>query len=297
VLDRLKSLGLLFKIPGADIQVIIDEAIQKVGCEDNLNRMLDELVQSSEKETDGIKRFFLSLKPDIVGILCNRWTDGEFCERLRSPQKEAMLREVITKLARENTKPIIQRLKECSQDSVIKLMRVCADIESSDAIPVLSELVESLNTRAKMELISLCRKFKHHSVIDILAKCINDQNPQVRTAAVRTLGYYRSDKVTEMLLDSVRREDFSGRQMEEKKLFFIALGRTGSDKILPFLSEILLKEGWIRRAKDEEMRLCAVAALGILGTRGAIQLLKEGTKMKSRAVREACIKHLTSRRS
>jgi len=50
---------------------------------------------------------------------------------------------------------------------------------------------------------------------------------------------------------------------------------------------------WFKKSAKEEMGLCAVLALKRIGTENAIDALREGEKLSSKIIREACSKALT----
>jgi hypothetical protein len=66
-------------------------------------------------------------------------------------------------------------------------------------------------------------------------------------------------------MEIILSEDFEKRAYEEKASFFKALGETGSKEVIPALKEIAHKRTWFKKAKREEMRICAANTLKMLG--------------------------------
>jgi len=88
---------------------------------------------------------------------------------------------------------------------------------------------------------------------------------EIRARASISLARTVKDKAVKPLMEIILSEDFDKRAYEEKASFFKALGETGSKEVIPALREIANKRTWFKKAKWEEMRICAANTLKMLG--------------------------------
>jgi hypothetical protein len=81
--------------------------------------------------------------------------------------------------------------------------------------------------------------------------------------------------LTEIILS----EDFYKRDYQEKASFFRALGETGSIEVIPILKKIAKKRRWFKKAKWDEMRLCATNTLRMIEVEEVEDLTKTKEKL------------------
>jgi HEAT repeat protein len=84
----------------------------------------------------------------------------------------------------------------------------------------------------------------------------------------------------------IQGSDFGRRDTNERQAFFEALGRCGSDALVPRLEMMLTKGGFFRSGNEEE-RLHAALALAWLGTPSALQVLNREITSKREPLRKA----------
>ena len=80
--------------------------------------------------------------------------------------------------------------------------------------------------------------------------------------------------------------EFARRDQSERRVFFEAIGKCGSDSFVPRLGEMLTKGGLFRGANEEE-RMNSALALAWLGTPKAIEVLNREHQSKRDPVRKA----------
>jgi len=70
-------------------------------------------------------------------------------------------------------------------------------------------------------------------------------------------------------MEIILSEEFYKRDYEEKASFFRALAETGSKEVVPILQKIAGKKNFFSKGKWEEMRICAINTLKIMGSQAA----------------------------
>jgi HEAT repeat protein len=119
----------------------------------------------------------------------------------------------------------------------------------------------------------------------------------VRIQAAMTLALKRDDRAAQSILTIIQGQEFSRRDSNERAAFFEALGRCGSDTLVPRLEAMLTKGGFFRSGGNEEERLHAALALAWLGTPSALGVLNREIGSKRDFVRKAVETALASVRS
>jgi HEAT repeat protein len=118
---------------------------------------------------------------------------------------------------------------------------------------------------------------------EILLQAIEDEDPQIRMAALRYLPGAQSFAVMDSLMEIITRTDFAERALSEKRVFFEIMAEIGQERVLPFLIKQLKNRGlfFMGSAKNEELRIGAAYGLGNIHNREALEALKsEGPKSK-----------------
>jgi HEAT repeat protein len=106
----------------------------------------------------------------------------------------------------------------------------------------------------------------------------------VQVTAARVLANIGEKRAIPLVIQIIEQRQFIDRDREEKMEIFEALGRLGSEQILPMLKNILLRTSFLRRQKFEELREGAAAALAFMGTQGAMEILKEAAREGGEAI-------------
>jgi hypothetical protein len=100
---------------------------------------------------------------------------------------------------------------------------------------------------------------------------------------------YRRDKTTlNHVIQLTQEKDFMSRGKLEKKALLSFLARSKNGEVSALLCSVLKKWSILSMAKQNETRLCAVSALETMATPEAMDIIKEGTKIRNKTIRNAC---------
>jgi HEAT repeat protein len=111
-----------------------------------------------------------------------------------------------------------------------------------------------------------------------------------------TLAAKRDDRAAQSILGVLQAPEFARRDSNERLSFFEALGRSGSDALVPKL-DAMLSRGGLFRSGNEEERYHAAIALAWLGSPAALAVLNREVASKREFVRKAVEAALTTVRN
>ena len=120
-----------------------------------------------------------------------------------------------------------------------------------------------------------------------LEHALEDQDREIRIAAVRGLAKHRHEHVLATLEAMVSEGGLKDADLTEKKAFFEAYGVLAGASGIERLTTMLLPRGFMRRKEDPQTRACSAMALGTIGTDEALDALKRAGNDKDPLVRNA----------
>jgi len=129
-----------------------------------------------------------------------------------------------------------------------------------------------------------------------LISAFRDPDAGVRVQAAMTLAAKRDDRAAQSILGVLQAPEFARRDSNERQAFFEALGRSGSDALVPKLDSMLSRGGLFRSGNEEE-RYHAAIALAWLGSPAALAVLNREVASKREFVRKAVEAALTTVRN
>ena len=142
---------------------------------------------------------------------------------------------------------------------------------------------EKVRIEAFRELVSRDPNFAQK-----LFSLIDDPSEKIRTGVLAAISKQRSTVLENMLLKYLR-ENSAQKDPAHILACYEALGRCGSNNSIPFLSRILLEQGWNRFKGLGKLihREGAAVALTLLDTWEAKDILLAASKSKFKVIREA----------
>jgi hypothetical protein len=129
----------------------------------------------------------------------------------------------------------------------------------------------------------------------ILVEFLADPNERVRVEAAKAVRLERDRRALEKMLRSVSEKKFRETSDAEKEAVLGALARTEDREAAAALRALVEKAGLFGKAKREETRLGAVAALASMKSPLAREALKANVRNPDRKIAEACRKAIARR--
>ncbi len=260
----------------------IREAVERLGNSEKLKGLASVLNRTEEEEDLFAFISYVSFfGSQAIMPLC------EILGDLKRMKARRILCEAIAKIAQGH----LDRLGSTIKDSRWYLVRNVAYIfglmRDPQGVRYLKELIKHEEPRVKKEAIRSLGLIGDAASRDQLLSCLNSPEGFVRISTVGVLSTLAERRTLPLLLKMIEEKQFADRDWEEKRAIFEAVGRLGSDQVLPLLKVILLRRAVFHRSRVEEMRRGAALALSLLGTEEARRTLEEGTRAGNKAVVEA----------
>jgi HEAT repeat protein len=159
-------------------------------------------------------------------------------------------------------------------------------------VPALARLLQTGEASVRLGAVNALAEIATPGAMQHLDRGIDDEDRDVRIAAVRALGnrnHRQSVQKIEAALIGKRLQD---GDLTEKMAFFEAFGSLCGEPGIPMLDGMLNKKGLFGKRGDAEIRACAAMALGRIGTDASFAALRRSASDKDILVRNAVSKAL-----
>lgn len=174
-----------------------------------------------------------------------------------------LLSDSVIKLSQEDIEALTKYLSDRNAVLVCQILSILGGIGHPSTVKYLAGLVTHKDPRVREETLQLLVKFGEHGK-GLIMRFLKDPSAEIRSRASVNLAKVAKGQAVRPLMEIILSEDFYKRDYEEKVSFFKALGETGSREAIPFLEQIAKKRFWFKKAKWEEMRVCATNTLRII---------------------------------
>jgi hypothetical protein len=232
------------------------------------------------------REFFDLLPRSAIEPLCN------MLGQLESPKARNFIAEIIGRKAKGNLGILTPHLKDKSWMVVCYVITIMGNSGDRDVIKHLSQASGHPDERVRRTLLKALCRYGSKEVKAPLVKMLSDESPYIRSQAVIHLAKSMKHEAFRPIVSVIQSEPFLDRDFSEKAAFFRALGEIRSNESLPFLRKILEKKSWFQKSKWDELQLCAIGALRMIGTEESRKILEMGKRSKNQAVKRACLQAL-----
>ena len=127
------------------------------------------------------------------------------------------------------------------------------EIEDMDFMTMLNKTINNSGLKGKREILGILGQIKSKDTVDLMVKFLDDENADVRSAAVIAIAALRDNNTLEILVNRLNYEKDLWTRMQ----IIQSMGRTNNQTMIPVLIELLTDP-------EEKIRLCAARALGQL---------------------------------
>jgi len=258
-----------------------------------------------------------AVAPDAIASLRKMYSEGqvtdfdtffEYLENLGAsafPVVAAIWEESKFPFSRQKTLAFLKKIGEYDLDSLLNLARGQSASLTREIIGILMTtgerteishlegFVNHPDKAIRLDVIHALGKSGDEASNKILLRLLSDKDTEIRITALRNLKYLGDDATLDYVKQMAHEKDFREKSKREKEAILIFLASTKSEEISAFLRSLLKKGKIFFPYKTNETRLCAVSALGVMATPEAADILKEGTKIRNKAIRQACNLALT----
>ena len=224
---------------------------------------------------------------DILGagafpVVAAIWEDSKF------PFSRQKVLTFLKKIGKQDLTSLLNLARGQSASMTREIISILSTTGERTEISHLEDFVNHPDKAIRLDVIRALGKSGDEASNKILLRFISDKDTEVRTAALRNLKYLGDDATLDYVKQMAHEKDFREKSKREKEAILKFLASTKSGEISAFLRSILKKGKIFFPYKTNETRLCAVSALGVMATPEAADILKEGTKIRNKAIRNAC---------
>jgi HEAT repeat protein len=225
-----------------------------------------------------LENLAVSAFPVVAAI----WEDSRF------PFSRQKALNFLKKIGKQDLNSFLSLARDRSASLTREIISILATISEKTEIAHLEDFVNHPDKAIRLDVIQALGKSGDEASNKILLRFLSDNDTKIRTAALRNLKYLKADATLDHVKQMAHVKDFREKSEREKEAILKFLARTKSGEAGAFLRSILKKGKIFFPYKTNETRLCAVSALGVMATPEAADILKEGTKIRNKAIRNAC---------
>ncbi|HYJ31801.1 MAG TPA: HEAT repeat domain-containing protein [Candidatus Binatia bacterium] len=286
LLARLKTIAAKKAERHADFAGIAEQVIREIGRPSFLAQAAPTLNAHPEIDPAVLTNFLIQLGSGAAPAVCDLLGQVNHVKHRRA------LCEALATSCRDDVEILIGRLGDSRWYVIRNVVYVLGRIAHQGVERALDRALHHEDVRVRKEAVRALGKIESPTSRAYLISAFRDADAGVRVQAAATLAGKRDERAAQSILQVIAAPEFPRRDLGERQAFFEALGRSGSDALVPQLSATLTK-GTLFRAGNDEDRYHAALALAWLGTPAALAVLNRELSGKREPVRKAVEAALT----
>ena len=262
---------------------ILEALPARLSQPDALAQLLQSLDEATSHPTEEeLSDLFGELRADALGTLMG-WLPKLTNERVKS-----LVQNAAERLAQANAAEVLKALASTDPAVQLEMVRLAGRLKLPGAPDGMGPLLERGERQLKLAVVEALTTIGSPSAMRLLEKAIDDQERDVRIAAVKFLGQRGHRNAFPRIEAAVTGNKLKDADLTEKMAFFEAYGALAGEAGIPTLEKLLLaKGGLLGRKGHPETRACAAMALGKIRTPAAREVLQKVTQDKEPLVRNA----------
>jgi len=282
ILARIQELKCMLPGQSEEKEKSLEMILQKTKDESFIASLRELFLDGRIKDHDSFFQYLTLLSPNSIPLVGDVWEHSE--DPFLLQKASTFLQEI----AQQNIAPVANIATEDRVSLTKEVVAIFGRIGGKKILPYLKNFSEYQHKAIRLEIIHAMGKIKDKTTNKILIKFLSDKDGEVRTRAAMNLKY-RGDKATlKYVLQLAQEKDFMSRSKLEKKALLSFLARTKNGEVSALLRSMLKKWSILSSSKQNETRLCAVSSLETMATPEAVDIIKEGTKIRNKIIRNAC---------
>ena len=290
LLARLKSIAARKAEQRAEFVGLAEQVIREIGRPSFLGQAAPILNGHPEIEPAILTNFLVQLGSSSAPAICDLLGQVNHVKHRRA------LCEALAISCKDDVEVLIQRLNDSRWYVIRNIVFVLGRIAHQGVERALDRALHHEDVRVRREAVRALGKIESPTSRAYLISAFRDPDAGVRVQAAMTLAAKRDDRAAQSILGVLQAPEFARRDSNERQAFFEALGRSGSDALVPKL-DAMLSRGGLFRSGNEEERYNAAIALAWLGSPAALAVLNREVASKRDFVRKAVEAALTTVRN
>lgn len=222
------------------------------------------------KDPEVLAEFIHVLADEAVPGLC------DVLGQLENRRDRHILCDILIRRTGENIGLLAKGLADPRWYVVRNIAYILGRTRNPASVPLLRRALDHPEPRVVREALRALDAVGMQQDRALLVPLLESRSPLARMWAIQHLAALKDPSVLRKLLTMIQAPDFEERPLADRLEVFKALGRAGTDDLLPMLQKMLAPARLFGRVRAQERQRCAIAALGALGTPEARALLTEG---------------------
>jgi len=280
LLEQLRAIPSSKAASRGEFQEATDQVIQKIARPDLMVRFAAVLRSRPDVNLGELTKLFVLLGTAAAPTLCDLLGEAEDRRTRRA------LCEALAILCKNNVEILIQRLWDPRWFVVRNLLYVLGRIGHQGVERALGEALYHQDVRVRREAVRALSGIDSPVSRAYLNSALRDSDRSVRILVAQMVVKRVDERAAQVLWSVIESPEFGGRDADERTAFFVALGRAGSDAMVPRLEKVLTRGG-LFRSGPEGGRAEAAMALAWIGTPAAFAVLNREMRSVREEVRRA----------
>ncbi|HKW51562.1 MAG TPA: HEAT repeat domain-containing protein [Candidatus Eisenbacteria bacterium] len=277
---RLRAIAAKKAEAEAEFHGIAEQVIREIGRPSFLGQMAPTLNSHADIDPGVLTNFLVQLGSSAAPAIC------DLLGQVNQVRYRRALCESLAISCRDDVEVLIERLNDTRWYVIRNIVYILGRIAHQGVERALDRTLHHEDVRVRKEAVRALGNIESPTSRAYLVSAFKDPDAGVRIQAAMTLAAKRDDRAAQSILGMIQGPDFMRRDSNEREAFFEALGRCGSDTLVPKLEAILTKGGLFGPGNEEE-RLHAALAMAWLGTPAALAVLNREIQSKRDPVRRA----------
>lgn len=195
---------------------------------------------------------------------------------LRNIRSRRVVIHMLSIVGRNNIEVLLKNLHDTRWYLVRNIVYIIRLIGAKEAAVHLVKALKHNDIRVKKEIIKTLGEMRTSHAVSVIKECMESPEREIRLAAIRVIRHVRAADIKQILMQQISRDDFTDKDYEEKKEFVRALSLWKEDDVIELMMNILKrKRTFFKRNKNDESMACAAYALGLIGDKKNLPLLRK----------------------
>jgi hypothetical protein len=280
LLSRLRTIAAKKAETHSEIRGLAEQVIREIGRPSFLGQFAPILNAHPDLDPGLLTNFLVQIGPTSAGAVCDLLGQVNHMKHRRA------LCEALAISCKDDVDVLISRLGDSRWYVIRNVVYVLGRIAHQGVERALDRALHHEDVRVRKEAVRALGNIESPTSRAFLVSAFRDLDASVRIQAALTLAQKRDDRAAQSIWGAIQAPEFARRDQNERRAFFEAVGKSGSDPFVPRLQEMLTRGGLFRGTNEEE-RMNAALALAWLGSPKAIEVLNHELTSKREPVRKA----------
>ncbi|HXL15514.1 MAG TPA: HEAT repeat domain-containing protein [Methylomirabilota bacterium] len=280
LLSRLRTIAAQRAETHKEFRGLAEQVVREIGRPSFLGQFAPILNAHPDLDPALLTNFLVQVGASAAGAICDLLGQVNHMKHRRA------LCEALAISCKDDVDVLISRLGDPRWYVIRNVVYVLGRIAHQGVERALDRALHHEDVRVRKEAVRALGNIESPTSRAFLVSAFRDPDAGVRVQAALTLAQRRDDRAAQSIWSAISSPEFARRDQAERRVFFEAIGKCGSDSFVPRLNEMLTKGGLFRGANEEE-RTHSALALAWLGTPKGIEVLNRELQSKRETVRKA----------